>query len=179
MPASLERRGDLRAFWAGRVFRIYPLYLVVFAAALLLLPQAAAGVGTAVYHPWLSAGADAVLLQDLLGVPNGLDVAWTLCYEMVFYYLVSGLFLLRCTGTARGRGRVAVVALAGGGSMRWSCWCARDGAHWLVARCGGGGRGDGGGAARPPGRAGRGVAVLALLGCCWWCWTVVRRCSRA
>ncbi|QMU75951.1 acyltransferase [Streptacidiphilus sp. PB12-B1b] len=94
VPASLERRGDLRAFWAGRIFRIYPLYLVVFAAALLLLPRAHAGVGTAVFqHPWLSLAADGILLQDLLGVPNGLDVAWTLCYEMVFYFLVSALFL--------------------------------------------------------------------------------------
>src|SRR4051812_44499549 len=25
IPASLERRGDVRAFWIGRVFRIYPL----------------------------------------------------------------------------------------------------------------------------------------------------------
>ncbi len=95
VPASLERRGDLRAFWTGRVFRIYPLYLVVFALAL-LLPRAHAGVGPEVFqHPWLSAAADGVLLQDLLGVQNGLAVSWTLCYEMVFYFLVSALFLLR------------------------------------------------------------------------------------
>jgi peptidoglycan/LPS O-acetylase OafA/YrhL len=94
VPASLERRGDLRAFWTGRVFRILPLYLVVFGLAL-LLPRAHAGVGPAVFqHPWLSAAADGVLLQDLLGVSNGLAVSWTLCYEMVFYYLVSALFLL-------------------------------------------------------------------------------------
>ncbi|QMU68609.1 acyltransferase [Streptacidiphilus sp. P02-A3a] len=96
VPASLERRGDLRAFWTGRVFRIYPLYLVVFLLALLSLPRAYAGVGAGVFqHPWLSAAADGVLLQDLLGVQNGLAVSWTLCYEMVFYYLVSALFLLR------------------------------------------------------------------------------------
>jgi len=95
VPASLERRGDLRAFWTGRLFRIYPLYLVVFAAAM-LLPRAHPGVAAEVFqHPWLSAAADGILLQDLLGVGNGLDVSWTLCYEMVFYYLVSALFLLR------------------------------------------------------------------------------------
>ena len=76
VPASLERRGDLRAFWVGRLFRIYPLYLVVFVLALVLLPEAHPGVSVSVYeHPWLSAAADGVLLQDLLGVGNGLSVA--------------------------------------------------------------------------------------------------------
>ena len=119
VPASLERRGDLRAFWAGRLFRIYPLYLAVFVLALLLLPQAHAGVAMTVYqHPWLSAAADGVLLQDLLGVPNGLSVAWTLSYEMVFYYLVSALFLV---GWHRRSAPVAVgfatVALVCGGLL--------------------------------------------------------------
>jgi peptidoglycan/LPS O-acetylase OafA/YrhL len=119
VPASLERRGDLRAFWSGRIFRIYPLYLVVFAAALLLLPRAHTGVSSAVFqHPWLSAAADGILLQDLLGIPNGLDVAWTLCYEMVFYYLVSALFLCgqhrRSVPVASG---FAAVALLGGGVL--------------------------------------------------------------
>ena len=93
VPASLERRGDLRAFWVGRLFRIYPLYLVVFVLAL-------------------------VLLQDLLGVGNGLSVAWTLGYEMIFYYLVSALFLAdwhrRSAPVAIG---FAAVALALGGVL--------------------------------------------------------------
>src|SRR4051794_2081867 len=29
IPASLEHRGDVRAFWIGRFFRLYPLYLLV------------------------------------------------------------------------------------------------------------------------------------------------------
>src|ERR1051325_4796376 len=28
VPASLARRGDLRGFWIGRVFRLYPAWLV-------------------------------------------------------------------------------------------------------------------------------------------------------
>ena len=119
VPASLERRGDLRAFWVGRLFRIYPLYLVVFVLALVLLPEAHPGVSVSVYeHPWLSAAADGVLLQDLLGVGNGLSVAWTLGYEMIFYYLVSALFLAdwhrRSAPVAIG---FAAVALALGGVL--------------------------------------------------------------
>lgn len=33
VPASLERRGDVQAFWIGRLFRLYPLCAVVFVAA--------------------------------------------------------------------------------------------------------------------------------------------------
>ena len=94
VPASLERRGDLRAFWTGRLFRIYPLFIVVFLAAM-LLPRAHPGVNVAVFqHTWLSFAANGLLLQMVLGVANGLDVSWTLSFEMVFYYLVSALFLL-------------------------------------------------------------------------------------
>ena len=119
VPASLERRGDLRVFWSGRIFRIYPLYLVVFVASALLLARNHSGMSGEVFsHPWLSAGADGLLLQDLLGVDNGLGAAWTLCYEMVFYYLVSALFLCnwhrRSAPVATG---FAVLALAGGGLL--------------------------------------------------------------
>ena len=94
IPASLERRGDLRAFWTGRIFRIYPLFLVVFVAAA-ALPRAHSGVNVAVFqHPWLTVASNGLLLQELLGVTNGLDVSWTLSFEMVFYFLVSALFAL-------------------------------------------------------------------------------------
>jgi peptidoglycan/LPS O-acetylase OafA/YrhL len=96
VPASLERRGDVRGFWVGRIFRLYPLYLTVIAAAVFLLPQRFPGVQTVVFHePLLSAVGNGTLLQFVTGVPNALSVAWTLSFEMVFYYLVSALFVLR------------------------------------------------------------------------------------
>src|ERR1700678_4831580 len=36
IPASLERRGNVRTFWVSRIFRLYPLYLLAVAAALVL-----------------------------------------------------------------------------------------------------------------------------------------------
>ena len=38
--------------------------------------------------------AHGTMLQDLLGVPNTVNVMWTLSYEMVFYLLVTGLFVI-------------------------------------------------------------------------------------
>lgn len=99
IPASLERsrrepgrRPALRAFWISRVFRLYPLYWLslVGAAALVALgryaPEAPLSAGD-----WL---ANAALLQLPAGAPHALGLYWTLAFEMVFYALVSGLFLL-------------------------------------------------------------------------------------
>ncbi|MFD4660900.1 acyltransferase family protein [Kitasatospora sp. NPDC058444] len=94
IPASLERRGDVRAFWTGRLFRIYPAVAVAVAASLLVLPRSGQIVqGFAFDHPALSLAANGLLLQDLLGVPSALGVMWSLTYEMVFYYFVSALFV--------------------------------------------------------------------------------------
>ncbi|MFJ9842872.1 acyltransferase family protein [Kitasatospora sp. NPDC101155] len=97
VPASLERRGDMQAFWVGRVFRIYPALIVGFVAALVILPSGHNQmIDRAVFeHPLLSLGANGLLLQDLLGVPNAISIMWSLTYEMVFYYFVSALFVLR------------------------------------------------------------------------------------
>mgnify|MGYP001951002533 CR=1 FL=1 len=107
VPFSLERRGSVRRFWAGRFFRLYPAWAVAVALALAL---GAAGVsyglpGGLVERPWASALAHATMLQDLLGVPNAVNVLWTLTYEMVFYLLVTAMFV---AGVHRSSARVAL-----------------------------------------------------------------------
>ncbi|MFF4050400.1 acyltransferase family protein [Streptomyces chartreusis] len=96
IPASLERRGSVRKFWMGRLFRIYPLWAAVV-AALLVADQL--GVARARDFGGQSAVSVAVahvtLLQELLGTPNLLLVLWTLSYEMAFYLLVVALFTVR------------------------------------------------------------------------------------
>ncbi|MDX3246930.1 acyltransferase [Streptomyces sp. ME18-1-4] len=110
VPASLERRGDVRAFWTGRLFRLYPLCAVVFIAAAVLVPQRFSAVAASVHeHPVLAGVANATMLQDLLGLRSGLPVMWTLTYEMVFYYLVTLLFM---AGAHRRSGPVTVVFAA-------------------------------------------------------------------
>ncbi|WP_329088616.1 MULTISPECIES: acyltransferase family protein [unclassified Streptosporangium] len=108
IPASLERRGDLRAFWIGRALRLLPLLLAALGLALLL-----AYAGAFVLHPGLSARplplvvfGNVTMLQELLGVPAVIDVMWTLSYEMAFYLLAVGLF---ATGRAHRSAATAIV----------------------------------------------------------------------
>ncbi|NEB03869.1 acyltransferase [Streptomyces sp. SID13726] len=96
IPASLERRGCVRTFWIGRVFRVYPLCAV---AVGVLLAAGLLGVAQTPDFGGRSAAAVAVahatMLQELLGTPSVLLVLWTLSYEMAFYLLVVALFTVR------------------------------------------------------------------------------------
>ncbi|MEU9954991.1 acyltransferase [Streptomyces sp. NPDC050982] len=96
IPASLERRGCVRTFWIGRIFRVYPLWAAVVMAIL-----AVNFLGLAEIRDFGGQSAVAVtvahitLLQELLGTPNLLLILWTLSYEMAFYLLVVALFTVR------------------------------------------------------------------------------------
>ncbi|MEV0235592.1 acyltransferase family protein [Nonomuraea sp. NPDC050786] len=97
IPASLERRGDLRAFWTGRAFRLLPLLLAACGLALLL---ALAGVFP--LEPTLGerplpvvALGNLTMLQELLNLPAVVNVTWTLSYEMAFYLMSVALFETR------------------------------------------------------------------------------------
>ncbi|MEU4577431.1 acyltransferase family protein [Nonomuraea sp. ATR24] len=93
IPASLERHGDVRAFWLSRVFRLYPLYLAV--SVLVLALAWWVPVREAVPRDGGSVAGHATMLLDVVGVGGLADTMWTLSYEMVFYLLVTALFLLR------------------------------------------------------------------------------------
>ncbi|MEU2587909.1 acyltransferase [Streptomyces avermitilis] len=94
IPASLERRGCVRTFWIGRVFRMYPLWVAAVTAVLVLHLMGIAEIRADLGRQSLAAVAVAhvTLLQELLGTPNLLLVLWTLSYEMAFYLLVVALF---------------------------------------------------------------------------------------
>ncbi|WP_344977940.1 acyltransferase [Streptosporangium fragile] len=112
IPVSLERRGDVRAFWISRLFRLYPIYLLVSAGVLLMalwIP-----VREEVPRDLSAVSAHATMLLDVVHLGGLADTMWTLSYEMVFYLLVTALFvagLHRHSGRlAVGFGAVAVVA---------------------------------------------------------------------
>ncbi|MGW5680738.1 acyltransferase family protein [Nonomuraea sp. NPDC003754] len=86
IPASLERRGDVRAFWISRVFRLYPLYLLLIAVTLALSPLLPLRGDTNVF-------AHLTMLMEVTGSAGLVEPMWTLSYEMVFYLLVTGLFV--------------------------------------------------------------------------------------
>src|SRR4051812_26793213 len=114
IPASLERHGSLRTFWVSRLFRLFPLYLVVIAVVLSL-----GAVGLMPVDPGVTADPLAVavghltMLPHLLGVPLVTPVLWTLTFEMAFYLLVGAWFAVRRpTGAALPAVVLALVAVS-------------------------------------------------------------------
>ncbi|WP_344833876.1 acyltransferase [Nonomuraea dietziae] len=112
IPTSLERRGDVGGFWIGRVFRLYPLYLTVI--ALVMATSWWMPIRREVPRDSSSIAAHATMLQDVLGTGAAVDTMWTLAYEMVFYLLVTTLFVIgvhrRSGPIAIGFGAAAVVS---------------------------------------------------------------------
>ncbi|MCZ2816402.1 acyltransferase family protein [Modestobacter sp. VKM Ac-2984] len=93
IPASMERRGDLKEFWIGRAFRLFPLYLAVLGIGLLLYatPWAAPAPGYRVVSDTL---LNTTMLQVFANRPLVIGASWTLGYEMVFYLTMTVLFML-------------------------------------------------------------------------------------
>ncbi|GIH72071.1 acyltransferase family protein [Sphaerimonospora thailandensis] len=91
IPASLERRGDVRAFWISRLFRLYPIYLLVVGVVLALafwMPVR----HSVPRHP-SAVAAHVTMLFDVVHQGGMANTMWTLSYEMVFYLIVSALFM--------------------------------------------------------------------------------------
>lgn len=91
IPASLEKRGSVRAFWVGRVLRLYPLYWAALAAVVVLVltgdRTVAQGQGRWDFLNNLT------MVQDFTTGQNVIGASWTLAFEMVFYLLCSALLL--------------------------------------------------------------------------------------
>jgi peptidoglycan/LPS O-acetylase OafA/YrhL len=116
VPASLERKGSVRGFWVSRLFRLYPLYLVALIVAVLLWKVHLGLIAKTNYDGKTALLTHALMLSNILGHQNAINVLWTLSYEMAFYLLVTALFV---TGKHQRSSRwalvfaVAAVALGG------------------------------------------------------------------
>ncbi|GII88584.1 hypothetical protein Ssi03_65740 [Sphaerisporangium siamense] len=104
IPASLERHGDVRAFWVGRFLRLYPLYIVVVCLVLALAPIVP--IRAEVTPDLATVAAHVTMLLDVVGSGGVTEPMWTLSYEMVFYLVVTALF---ATGLHRRSALWAVV----------------------------------------------------------------------
>jgi peptidoglycan/LPS O-acetylase OafA/YrhL len=103
IPVSLERGGSLGRFWMRRICRLYPLYWLSIALTLLGYATnrlsaddgiaAPDSVASLLLRPAWTVLANLTMLQGFLGAPGLLGVYWTLFYEMLFYGLVSLLFV--------------------------------------------------------------------------------------
>jgi peptidoglycan/LPS O-acetylase OafA/YrhL len=116
VPASLERKGSLRSFWLGRLFRLFPLFAVAIAAVLVLHGLGFASVRDANGNVTASVFSHLFMLNELLGETNIIVVLWTLSYEMVFYVLLTALFttgLHKRSGWCAGTFAAAALLLGG------------------------------------------------------------------
>ncbi|HEU5101341.1 MAG TPA: acyltransferase [Roseiflexaceae bacterium] len=114
LPVSLERQGSLGRFWVRRAFRLYPLYWV----NVLLL--AAFGVGEPRQilsgPPADSAKivlANLTMFQGFMGIPHLITLYWTLTLELLFYLLLSLLFLLKLNARFSAATLVLIVLAIG------------------------------------------------------------------
>src|SRR5215468_10834698 len=55
VPASLERKGSVRAFWTSRAFRLYPMFLVVLLLSAVAYETGHGTVANAGAHPLTAA----------------------------------------------------------------------------------------------------------------------------
>ncbi len=93
VPRSLEVKGDIKAFWTSRFYRLFPPYWVSLAAIALVW---AAGL---IWHPALTKKVlvqwvvNLTMLQGFVKMPDINPVAWTLGIEMAFYGAITLAFI--------------------------------------------------------------------------------------
>jgi peptidoglycan/LPS O-acetylase OafA/YrhL len=95
VPASLERKGSVRTFWVSRLFRLYPLYLLAVAIAVTLYMMHVGGLRGEGADPETSVLSQMLMMSNVLAGENLPNVVWSLSYEMIFYLLLTALFMAR------------------------------------------------------------------------------------
>jgi peptidoglycan/LPS O-acetylase OafA/YrhL len=93
VPASLERKGSVRTFWVSRIFRLYPLYLVAVALAVVVWSVHFGSLRGEDADPATSVLSQLLMMSNVLAGQNLPNVVWSLSYEMIFYLLLTALFM--------------------------------------------------------------------------------------
>ncbi len=117
IPASLERRNDLVDFWIGRVFRLWPLYLLVVGLALSSWAVSARLGPPTGFRPVEDGLVNLTMLQVFTTRPLVIGASWTLGYELLFYLAVSVLFLFGVHRRSSVTASVLLVAALGLGGL--------------------------------------------------------------
>ena len=116
VPASLERKGSVRTFWVSRLFRLYPLYLLAVGIAVALYLVHFGSLRGEGADPEASFFSQLLMMSNVLGGQNLPNVVWSLSYEMIFYLLITALFIARVHKRSSGYAlgfAVAAVAIGG------------------------------------------------------------------
>lgn len=91
IPVSLEKYKSLKKFWIGRIFRLYPLFLLSLIIKLVYI-FASGYQGMDINA--VTVLANISMLAKFMGIPLIEGLYWTLNLEMAFYIAVSGLFII-------------------------------------------------------------------------------------
>ncbi|NMH97404.1 acyltransferase family protein [Pseudonocardia acidicola] len=127
IPASLERRNDLVEFWIGRAFRLWPLYLTVTGVLLAAWERVPRPAG---YRPVEDSVVNLTMLQVFSTRPLLIGASWTLGYELVFYLLVSVLFLLGWHRRSTASATVLLICALGLGGATTTYMLQLRPEHW-------------------------------------------------
>ncbi len=121
IPASLEKYGTLGHFWRGRIFRLYPMYLVALAAVLLAawLGRSGNPFGSC-RHLAVCFAANLTMFQEFFGIQSIVGVAWTLGLEMLFYILCSIVFWRGWLAHSFRLASVAITVVALSAAAGWA-----------------------------------------------------------
>ncbi|MGY1754934.1 acyltransferase family protein [Blastococcus sp. SYSU D01042] len=131
IPASMERRNDLVEFWIGRFFRLWPLYLFVMASILAAWSLTARLAPPAGYRVVEDSLLNLTMLQVFSTRPLVIGASWTLGYELVFYLLVSVLFLLNLHRSSATTAVLLLVSALGlGGTTTLLMVQRQPDTHW-------------------------------------------------
>jgi peptidoglycan/LPS O-acetylase OafA/YrhL len=95
VPASLERKGSVRTFWVSRVFRLYPLYLLAVGVAVAFYLTNVGSARGEASDPVGSFLSQFLMMSNVISGQNLPNVVWSLSYEMIFYLLLTALFIAR------------------------------------------------------------------------------------
>ncbi len=91
IPLSLEKTGNIRVFWIHRILRIYPLYITVYIATILVQ----FGGGLQGLHDYaVNALSHLLMIQEYVRQKGFVGGSWTLSIEMVWYLGLSVALLL-------------------------------------------------------------------------------------
>jgi peptidoglycan/LPS O-acetylase OafA/YrhL len=108
----------VRTFWVSRLFRLYPLYLLAVAVAVALFLLHVGGLRGEGSDPETSVLSQMLMMSNVLAGQNVPNVVWSLSYEMIFYLLLTALFLARVhKRSSRYALAFAVAAVALGGLL--------------------------------------------------------------
>lgn len=88
IPFSLDKNSNgIISFWYSRFFRLWPAYWISIFAALLLTHLTD-------YLDLRKILVNFTMLQSFFGIPDAIGVFWTLAIELVFYFVLTLVFLV-------------------------------------------------------------------------------------